>query len=98
MMSLRFPDFQLFLTLAEAAARHGSGVKGPVSAAAERMFTALRTPSAQAGLRAPLDCRSAAIWRQRLTMRAVNQARSAPWPMLLASSNRSSTGRSELAP
>src|ERR1700724_3278010 len=49
MMSLRSPDFQQFLTLAEAAVRHGPGVKGPVCAAAERIFTALRAPSAQAG-------------------------------------------------
>ena len=49
MMSLRSPDFQQFLTLAEAAVRHGSGVKGPVCAAAERIFAALRAPSAQAG-------------------------------------------------
>jgi quercetin dioxygenase-like cupin family protein len=49
MMSLRSPDFHQFLTLAEAAVRHGSGEKGPVCTAAERMFTALRTTSAQAG-------------------------------------------------
>jgi quercetin dioxygenase-like cupin family protein len=48
-MSLRSPDFQQFLTLAAAAVRHGSDVKGPVCAAAERIFTALRVPSAQAG-------------------------------------------------
>jgi hypothetical protein len=49
MVSLRSPDFQQFLTLAEAAVRRGSGVEGPVCAAAERMFTALQAPSAQAG-------------------------------------------------
>ncbi len=47
-MSLRSADLQLFLTSAEAAIRHRSGVDGPVSLAAERMFTALQAPSAQA--------------------------------------------------
>ena len=47
-MSFRSPDFQQFLTLAEAAVRHGSGVKGPVCAAAERIFAALRVPSTEA--------------------------------------------------
>jgi quercetin dioxygenase-like cupin family protein len=49
MTLLRSPDFQLFLTTAEAAIRHGSGVDRRVRVAAERMFTALRTPSTQAG-------------------------------------------------
>jgi hypothetical protein len=49
MMSLRSPDLQLFLTLAEATIRHGSRIKGPVSVAAERIFTALRAPSTLAG-------------------------------------------------
>jgi quercetin dioxygenase-like cupin family protein len=49
MMSLRAPDLQLFLTSAEAAIRHGSGMDGPVCVAAERMFTALQVPSTQAG-------------------------------------------------
>jgi hypothetical protein len=47
MTLLRSPDLQLFLTTAEAAIRHGSGADGPVRVAAERMFTALRTPSHQ---------------------------------------------------
>jgi quercetin dioxygenase-like cupin family protein len=49
MMSPRSPDLQLFLTLAEAAIRHGSGDKGPMCMAAGRMFTALQAPSVQAG-------------------------------------------------
>jgi hypothetical protein len=49
MMSLRSPDLQLFLTLAETAIRHGSDVKGPACAAAERMFAALQAPSTQVG-------------------------------------------------
>jgi Dimethlysulfonioproprionate lyase len=48
MTSLRSADLQLFLTSAEAAIRHQSGVDGPVRLAAERMFTALQTPSTQA--------------------------------------------------
>jgi hypothetical protein len=45
MTSLRSADFQRFLTSAEAAVRHGCGVDGPIYAAADRMFTALRVPS-----------------------------------------------------
>jgi quercetin dioxygenase-like cupin family protein len=48
MTSLRSPDLQSFLTSAEAAIRHVSGVEGPVHSAAERMFSALRTPATQA--------------------------------------------------
>jgi hypothetical protein len=48
-MTLRSPDLQLFLATAEAAIRHGSGVDGRVRVAAKRMFTALQTPSTQAG-------------------------------------------------
>ena len=47
MTSLRPRDFQQFLTSAEAAVRHGSGVEGPLFAAAERIFGALRIPSGQ---------------------------------------------------
>jgi quercetin dioxygenase-like cupin family protein len=47
MASLRSPDLQRFVTIAEAAIHHGSGADGRIPAAAERMFTALRTPSAQ---------------------------------------------------
>ena len=43
----RSPDLQLFLTLAEAAIRQGSGVDGRMHAAAERMFAALQVPSDQ---------------------------------------------------
>jgi quercetin dioxygenase-like cupin family protein len=49
MTLLRSPDLQLFLTTAEAAIRHGSDVDPRVPVAAERIFTALRTPSTQAG-------------------------------------------------
>ena len=49
MASLRSPDLQRFVTTAEAAIHHGSGADGRVPAAAERMFTALRTPSTHAG-------------------------------------------------
>jgi hypothetical protein len=49
MTTLRSPDLQLFLTAAEAAIRHGSGVDGQARVAAERMFTALQTPSTQDG-------------------------------------------------
>jgi quercetin dioxygenase-like cupin family protein len=44
MAQLRSPDLQLFLTTAEAAIRHGSGADGPVHAAADRIFAALRAP------------------------------------------------------
>jgi quercetin dioxygenase-like cupin family protein len=47
MTSLRSPDLQLFLTRAEAAIRHGSGVDERARVAADRMFTALQTPSTQ---------------------------------------------------
>src|SRR5215469_4325445 len=46
--SLRSPDFQSFLTLSEGAIRHASSVGGPAHSAAERIFSALRVPSAQA--------------------------------------------------
>ena len=49
MASLRSPDLQRFVTIAEAAIHHGSGANGRIPAAAEQMFTALRTPSTQAG-------------------------------------------------
>jgi len=43
-------DLQSLLKIAEAAIRHGSGVDDRrVQAAAERIFTALQTPSTQAG-------------------------------------------------
>jgi quercetin dioxygenase-like cupin family protein len=45
--SLRSPNFQSFLTLAEGAIYHAS-VEGPAHSAAERIFSALRVPSAQA--------------------------------------------------
>jgi hypothetical protein len=48
-MSLRFPDLQLFLTVAETAIRHGMHVPGPDTATAERIFTALQLPSAVPG-------------------------------------------------
>jgi hypothetical protein len=44
---LRSPDLQLFLTMAEAAIRHGSGVDGPARAASDRIFAALQTPSVE---------------------------------------------------
>jgi acetone carboxylase gamma subunit len=47
MTSLRSPDFQQFLTSAETAIRHGCDVDGPVHAAADRMFTALKVLSGQ---------------------------------------------------
>jgi quercetin dioxygenase-like cupin family protein len=49
MTSPRSPDLQSFLTSAEAAIRHGYGVDERVRPAAERMFSALRAPSTQAG-------------------------------------------------
>ncbi len=49
MTSLRSPDLQRFVTMAEAAIHHGSGADGRIPAAAERMFTALRTPSTEPG-------------------------------------------------
>jgi quercetin dioxygenase-like cupin family protein len=49
MRSLRSPDLQQFLSSAEAAIRHGSGIDGPERAAAGRMFAALQAPSTQAG-------------------------------------------------
>jgi quercetin dioxygenase-like cupin family protein len=49
MTSLRSPDLQRFVTMAEAAIHHGSGADGRIPAAAERMFTALQTPSTHAG-------------------------------------------------
>lgn len=48
MTPLRSPDLQLFMTLAEAAIDHGSGVDGRVPPAAERIFTALQTACTQA--------------------------------------------------
>lgn len=48
MTSLRSPDLQLFMTLAEAAIDHGSGVDGRVRLAAERIFSALQTACTQA--------------------------------------------------
>jgi hypothetical protein len=49
MTSVRSSDVQSFLTSAEAAIRHASGVDEPVRVAAERIFGALRTPSGEAG-------------------------------------------------
>lgn len=46
MTSLRSPDLQTFLTAAEAAIRHGSAGDVRMSIAAERIFSALKTPSA----------------------------------------------------
>jgi quercetin dioxygenase-like cupin family protein len=46
MTSLRSPDFQQFLNLAEAAIQHAGRAEAPMSAAAERIFTALQSPSA----------------------------------------------------
>jgi quercetin dioxygenase-like cupin family protein len=46
-MMPRSPDLQLFLTWAEAAIRQGCGVDERVSAAADRMFSALQTPRIQ---------------------------------------------------
>jgi quercetin dioxygenase-like cupin family protein len=48
-MSLRSPDLQRFLTVAEAAIRSGSPFSGPAVSAADRIFTALQVPSAQPG-------------------------------------------------
>jgi quercetin dioxygenase-like cupin family protein len=47
MTQLRSPDLQSFLTMAEATISHGSGVDGPVRAASDRIFAALRTPTVQ---------------------------------------------------
>jgi Dimethlysulfonioproprionate lyase len=49
MTSLRSPDLQSFLSLAEAAARHASGIEDPVRMATERIFAALQTSSGEAG-------------------------------------------------
>jgi len=49
MRSRRSAKFQRFLTCAETAIRHGSPLHERVHGAAERMFTALQTPSGQAG-------------------------------------------------
>jgi quercetin dioxygenase-like cupin family protein len=49
MTSLRSPDLQSFLTLAEAAMRHASSADEPVRVATERIFAALQTPSGEAG-------------------------------------------------
>ncbi len=49
MMSLRSPDLQQFLTLAQAAISDSPDAEGPVRVAAERMFTALQAPSEQTG-------------------------------------------------
>jgi Dimethlysulfonioproprionate lyase len=49
MTSLRSPDFQSFLSLAEAAARHASSADDPVRVAIERIFAALQTSSGEAG-------------------------------------------------
>src|SRR5262245_61728484 len=60
MPSLRSPDFQSFLTSAEAAIRHASEVKGPLHSAASRIFSSLRVPFAQASppatARLPVCC------------------------------------------
>jgi Dimethlysulfonioproprionate lyase len=45
----RSPDLQSFLNLAEAAIRHAAATDGPVRLATGRIFTALQTPSIQAG-------------------------------------------------
>ena len=50
MTSLRSPDFQSFLTLAEGAIYHASRVEGPIHSVAERIFSALRVTSAQASM------------------------------------------------
>jgi len=49
MTSLRSPDLQLFLTLAEAVIRRGSGIDKRMSIVADRMFPALQVSSARAG-------------------------------------------------
>ncbi len=49
MTLLRSPDFQSFLTMAEAALNHGSGVDGPVRSASDRIFSALQRPAIQGG-------------------------------------------------
>ena len=60
MTSLRSPDLQSFLTLAEAAIHDGSGADGRLRVAAERMFSALRAPPTQAAppatARLPVCC------------------------------------------
>jgi quercetin dioxygenase-like cupin family protein len=75
MTSSRSPEFQQFVTAAEAAIRDRSDVAGPVRAAAERMFAALQVPSTQAGgtdtARLPV-CRHLAI--------ALEHARRQPGP------------------
>ena len=48
MTLLRTPEFQSFLSTAEAVIRHASDVDAPVYAVAERVFAALRTPNAPA--------------------------------------------------
>jgi hypothetical protein len=66
MMSLRSADLQLFLTSAEAAIRHQSGVDRRVRLAAERMFTARsRRRQPRPCGQARLDCPSAATLRRR---------------------------------
>jgi len=49
MTSPRSPDLRLFLTLAEAAIRRGSGMDERVCMVADRMFSALRASTAPAG-------------------------------------------------
>jgi dimethlysulfoniopropionate lyase len=49
MTSLRSPDLQSFLTLAEAAIRHASGIDEPVRVATERIRAALQMPSGEVG-------------------------------------------------
>lgn len=48
MMSLRTPDLQQFLAMAEAAIHHRSADTNPLRPATDRMFAALQTPSGRA--------------------------------------------------
>ena len=73
MTAVRSPDLQLFLTMAETAIRHASSAGEPVHVAADRMFTALRTPSTQAE-----RCRTARLPVCRHLPTALEHARRQP--------------------
>ncbi len=76
MLQIRSPEFEAFLTMAEAVIRTGSGSTEPMRAAADRMFGALRTPAApgvKAGVARLPVC-------EHLDA-ALGNAGPAPWPI-----------------
>ena len=75
MAPLRSAGLQSLLARAEAAIRHGSSPDGRVREAADRMFSALRIPSAQEGQRVP-----ARLPVCRHLPAALEQARCQPGP------------------